>query len=518
MSVAPGSQTRIGAIDIGSNALRFIAVELNGSGDYRVVDSSRVPLRLGHDTFIRGSLTDTTVEQALEALRGFKQRLSAHNVAYYRAVATSAVRQSRNAHSFIDLVRKELDLDVEVINGAEEARLAFLAVRRKIPLEEGDWLLIDLGGGSVEVSLINSAGILWTESRSIGSVRLLEQLTGAATDTPARFNRILSEYVSSLHFPATVSRKGLSGVIATGGNIEALAKLAEAPERWRGVAVLNVDELKSVTSRLAAMPFAERVNILGLREDRADVILPAAVVYGRLVEVAGVKELFVPFVGVKEGLVEDMLTKIGSHEATDPSNRQTWDVAVNLGRKYQFEEPHGLQVGRLAVSLFDQLAAGLGLPESDRRFLMVAAILHDVGTVVSYNKHHKHSFYLIAQSELSGFTTREVFVLGLIARYHRKSSPSTKHGAFERLDAEERERVERLAGLLRLADALDRDHFQRVSTVKARLSTDSVVLEVSGTGDLLLEEWALEKKSKLFARVFGRSVEMVHMHSGSGGE
>lgn len=499
---------RIGAIDVGSNALRFMAVEVAASDTYEVLETGRVPLRLGHDVFLTGRMHFETVDRAMRGLSEFVERLSALGITRYRAVATSAVRQSKNGASFVERVANELGLKLEVINGSEEARLVFLAVRTRVPVRDGEWVLVDLGGGSVEVSVVNGGAILWTESRSIGSVRLLEELTGS-NDDPGRFNAILSDYVSALNFRTSGRPGSLSGLIATGGNIESLSKLADATERWPGVAQLPLDRLQSVTRRLIGMSYVRRVNELGLREDRADVILPAALVYSRVAEVAGAKEILVPFVGVKEGIIEDLLLKLAGEVGGADADRQVWDAAVNLGRKYLFEEAHGLQVARLSLSLFDQLSKELELPRDDRRLLVAAAILHDVGVFISYAKHHKHSLYLIAQAELTGFSAHELLLVGQIARYHRKSSPSTKHLPFARLSEADRNRVSRLAGLLRLADSLDRDHSQRIDEVVAGVEGETVRLRVKGSGDLLLEMWSLEKKSRLFTRTFGLNVAMT---------
>lgn len=191
-----------------------------------------------------------------------------------------------------------------------------------------------------------------------------------------------------------------------------------------------------------------------------------------------------------------------------------WDAAVNLGRKFLFEEPHGMQVGRLAVSLFDQLAEVLPLDREDRRLLMVAGILHDIGRVVSFERHHVHTFYLVSHSELPGFSAGERYLIGMIARYHRTSAPTTKHVSFARLNRGERSRVVRLSALLRLADALDRDHFQRIDEIRAYIEGTTLTLLLEGAGDLRLEKTAVMRKSTLFTRIFGFSVRAVRTAAG----
>jgi len=197
----------------------------------------------------------------------------------------------------------------------------------------------------------------------------------------------------------------------------------------------------------------------------------------------------------------------GEHELG--RERSTLAAALALGRRYLFDEDHGVQVGRLAVSLFEQLRPLHGLGENDRRLLLVAGILHDIGMFISYKKHHKHSFYLIVNSEIAGFTPREMLLTANIARYHRKNSPTPDHEAFQQLTAEERERVLKLSALLRVADALDREHRQAVDDVRVELRAGAVLLRAEGTGDLVLESWAVERKSDLFERQFGRKVRLT---------
>ena len=220
---------RVACVDMGSNAIRFLAAEFSEEGIYTTLAGERCPVRLGHSVFLSGVLDSQAMDQAVEALAGFKQQMDALEIGHCRAVATSAVRESKNGREFVNRIRQEAGLDLEVISGREEARLVHLAVATRIPLGSRKWLLVDLGGGSVEVSLVDEHGAYWSESHTMGSVRLLEELTEAGGD-PGRFRRLLGEYISALRVPAMADGQKVSGYIATGGNIEALAKLAGFPD------------------------------------------------------------------------------------------------------------------------------------------------------------------------------------------------------------------------------------------------------------------------------------------------
>jgi exopolyphosphatase/guanosine-5'-triphosphate,3'-diphosphate pyrophosphatase len=495
---------RVAAIDLGSNGLRCLAVEAQEAGRWTTLYSERYPIRLGHDVFVTGRLSQPTLHATFQALSQFLEALKAHQVDHYQAVATSALRESENGEDLLRRARKELGLAIQVITGSEEARLIHRAVRGRVNLDPGPWLLADLGGGSVEVILADAAGILWSQSHTMGAVRLLEELVGSGEE-PGRFLRLLTEYISTLRIPSGPRQP--VGMVATGGNSEALARLAAAAPDERGISLLPLGELEKVILTLSGLSYRQRVEKLGLREDRADVILPAAVVYARLARQAGVARLLVPFVGLRDGVIADLLDRLaGREQAASAQSRASYEACVSLGRRYEFEEAHALQVMKLALALFDGLRSLHLLGEEERRILMAAALLHDVGFYISYKQHHKHSYYLISNSELPGFTAQQMLLIAHVARYHRKSEPALRHEAFAALSQEEQGRVGRLAALLRIADALDREHLQNIHLLEPRLAGGELRLRLRGTGDFLLARWGLEKKAGLFSRLFGVQV------------
>jgi exopolyphosphatase/guanosine-5'-triphosphate,3'-diphosphate pyrophosphatase len=500
-AVEPEFPLRVAAVDIGSNAIRFTAAEFLDASRHLDLEYHRVPIRLGHSAFLTGRLTAGNVDATVEAMASFRRHLDTLGVVEYRAVATSAVRESRNGGELVERVRRESGIRIETITGSEEARLVWLAVRDRIAME-GRWMLVDLGGGSLEVSVVSDSGIEWSESHTMGTVRMLEDL-GSADPAPKELARLTEEYAGTLRLPR-LGPDGLVGLIATGGNIEALAELAGAEPDGDGVSRLPIRDLEATNERLAGMTAEERVTRLGLREDRADVIVPAGHIYHRVAELAGASEIVVPHVGVKEGVLLDLVEEVTTHTAhVSHQEREVLGAAVALGRRYQFEEEHARHVAMLSLSLFDQLAELHGLGATDRRILLGAALLHDVGQFVSYRKHHKHSLYLIQNGELSVYAPREIRLVALVARYHRRAEPKPHHHIWSELDPADRDRVVKLASLLRVADSLDREHLQRVTGMSARAGESELELEVHGRGDLLLEQWALEKKGAMFTKVFG---------------
>ena len=394
---------RAACIDVGSNALRFVAAEFTTADQFRVVEQERAAVRLGHDVFLTGRLTDGAMDAAAAALASFWDRMAKLDVDVYRAVATSAVRESSNGLAFVERVRGQVGLELEVISGSEEARLVHAAVRRAVPLAGKEWIVVDVGGGSVEILLVDERAILWSESHTMGSVRLLEELSETGEE-PGRFRRLLEEYTATLRLPAAAHSRRPTGFIATGGNAETLAQLAgTAAATAGGLGSLSVDALRNIIERLSRLSYRQRVEELGLREDRADVILPAAMVYEHLAGLSGANMIVVPGVGIKEGVLYDLVEAATTQQAhADRRDQELATALLAIGRRYMFDEAHARQVARHSLALFDQLREVHRLDESDRRILQAAAWLHDIGSYISYKRHHKHSMYLITQSELPG--------------------------------------------------------------------------------------------------------------------
>ncbi|MDZ7815926.1 MAG: Ppx/GppA phosphatase family protein [Planctomycetota bacterium] len=508
----PSFPVRVAAIDVGSNGIRFSAAEFTSSRKFEFIIADRAPVRLGHGVFLSGRLSEHAMEAALKAFRTFRKKMDENDVHYYRAVATSAVRESSNGEEFLRRVRAETGIELETIDGREEARLVYLAVKGSISFSRKQWLIAELGGGSLELSLVDDSGVLATECQTMGSVRLLEVLSNSDED-PSRFQRLLQQYVSMLKVPTMMNREKLAGFIATGGNIETIAKLSGVPTDSNGVCKLPVSKLEAVKEKLFRLSYGERVSELRLRKDRADVVLPASMVFSRIAELAKVESILVPHVGIKEGVMFDVVDDLFSKSGADDRYEQELCAnCVALGRKFYFDEPHAEQVSALAVSLFDQLRDLHCYGRKERRLLIAAGILHDIGGFISVRKHHKHSQYIIENSPLPGVDDGDRKIIANIARYHRKAEPSEKHNSYMALSEHDRLKVDRLGSILRVADLLDREHLQNVYNVKVERSERTVRLVLEGAPVLSIERRTLKKKGKMFTRVFDVKLQIDEMN------
>ena len=505
MPASPEKPFRAACIDIGSNGIRCVAADYDGSATPRVVFQGRASVRLGASVFTDGAIDVARMDAAIVALKDFRAQLGKLEPLRLRVVATSAVREARNRKTFRKRAKAEAGLDVEIISGSEEARLVHLAVAQRIVMDK-PWLLVDVGGGSVEVSLATAEGLQWTESHSVGAVRLLEHFHDMQ-DKPRKVQRLVEETVEALRLPNLDSTR-VAGLVATGGNIEELAGIVGKVAPGSGLAEILVKDLQVLLKEMQALSPDQRGKEWGLKPDRADVIVPAGLVYAHVAALAGVPAIQVPHVALKDGVLAELM-----QEATEPSpasESKAVRSALAVGRHFRFEESHAVQVERLALSLFDQLEPVHELGPRDRVILAAAAILHDIGRHVSDHKHHKHSYYLIRQADVAGVTQAELGLTALVARYHRKAEPKLKHEAYAALAVPDRQRVEKLAGILRIADALDRQHKSRVQAVRAKADRATLQLDLAVEGDIELEEWAVARKGGLFERVFGLKVELGH--------
>ncbi len=520
---------RFCAIDVGSNAIRLRIVEADASSrtqtaqlgllpgetmsSWRDVTSLRAPVRLGADVFVSGKLTPASIGQACAALREFRREIDAARVASYRATATSAVREAQNGATLVERARREAGIELEVIEGVEEARLIQLAVTRRMSVDKRS-LLVDVGGGSTELTILENGKSTFSISLPIGTVRLLETFLKNAEIVDADRIRLVREAIDRAYSEARtqLGRAAFADVIGTGGSMDALAELCPAKKNLPGpggIRVADVEAMRVLFAKLATMTPAARAKAYSLRPDRADTIVPAASIFIRVCELAKADVISAPGVGLKEGILEELVDKHFRVWDSEGEAEAVLAACSRLGRRYQFDEAHGERVARFALALFDDLFERHRMGERERLLLRASALLHDIGDFVRYDGHHKHSYYLIEHADVVGLSPEERSIVANVARYHRKSPPDPAHPNFRDLTKEARGKVRALAAILRIADALDREHLGKVESVRAVVEKGRFVLTVTGNTERELEEWTVRAKSGLFKDVFGLDVAMT---------
>lgn len=496
----------IAAVDIGSNAIRLIVGRIIYDDKLETIESIRMPVRLGQDAFSQWQIREETALLALDAFTRFRKVADNYGVERIRAVATSAMREAGNSDILCDRIARATGIEIEVISGEEEARLIHLAVAHAINLKNKHAVLIDIGGGSVEVTLSQGNNILSTESYNMGTVRLLEKLR----DKPAKipFEDLVREYAEAAkrRIEREVGRKNIDLCVGTGGNIEEMGVLRKRMFKRESEHSITLEELTKLTETLSKLTVEERMRKFKLKPDRADVILPASIVLKMIAREAHVDEVKIPNVGLKDGILIDLAQKIGNMFVSP--HEQVWLSAMQLGEKYQYDGEHANLVAYLAGSLYEQTQSLHNLEPENKLLLEVAALLHDIGHFINTVDHDRHAYYIMQANPLIGLSKREQDIVANVARYHRKSMPTVQDENFRALSSKDRSTVIKLSALLRLADAMDISHTRRVKDVNIHLVRNKWILKLEANDSVNLEIWALEKRRSLFQDVFGMKLDI----------
>ncbi len=505
---------RLAAIDIGSNSIRQIVADVSADGGIRVVDEMKAAPRLGTGVDKTGRLGDESMRHAIEALQRMSTLARQFSAVRIDTVATSAVRDAANGRAFVDRIRKECGLRVRILTGEDEARLAFRSALAHFDLARGRSVVMDIGGGSLELAMSADGLIERLVSLPYGAIRMTEQYLGL---TPRRkdVRRVRSYVRDEIRASIPLRDWRRAQLICSGGTFTNLAGIVlyrrgmtSAAGRVHSTRVPR-EELEHVIDLLQDSSPEDRAHVRGLNAGRADIILGGLAVAAEVMARIDARELVVSAHGIREGILLES-ARVRAQPA-DPGAARERSVRT-FAERCHYEVPHAQHVQRLALQLFDALGPRIGCDARDRRILADAALLHDVGYHINYDKHHKHSYHLILHADLLGMSPDEQVIIANVARYHRGSAPRRKHRNFAMLDLDARERIVRLAALLRVADGFDRGHVGAVQRLKVRWTSRAV--RISADPDprsrlLRLELWGASRKSGLLASVVGAPVEIV---------
>lgn len=505
----------IAAVDIGTNSFHLVVARSTEPGRFEVIAREKEMVRLGSGEPDMRELDDDAIERGVVALRRMRQVAEIHGADLY-AVATSAVREAENSRTFVKRAQLDAGVKVEVISGLEEARLIYLGILQALPVFEKRTVLIDIGGGSTEVLVGQRGEVLTAGSLKLGAIRITRRffrtdlLHPAALDTSRRFVR-----AAMAPMAREVRSQGFDVAVGSSGTIESVAEVIRSSrtDRTPSPRTLNGfeftrDEVVQAVHRLAEAPTVlARLAIRGVDERRADIVLGGAVILEQAMLALGIERMLVSDYALREGVLLDVLQRrrgSARHHLRDLRRKSVEHLADLMDS----DRRHSSNVARLALSLFDQTSVlGLhDLSDESRELLEAAALLCNVGTFVSHDKHHKHSYYVIRNTDhLMGFTDPEIELIALVARYHRKGEPKAGHSEFSVLTTEDQQRVRTLAGFLRLATGLDRTHGGLVAAVNTNLrgSGEDRHLRIEATprgatDDLSLEMYtAIERRALL---------------------
>src|SRR5438552_7917025 len=479
---------RLAASDIGTNSLHMIVVRVRADLSFEVIDREKEMVRLGAGGLDGRALTPEAMHTALQVMSKFRRLADSHGVDQIIAVATSATREAQNGTEFLQKIVEETGIRARVISGTEEARLIHKAAAYGVGLTSDVALVIDIGGGSVEITRGIGPAMEIGKSFKLGVIRLTERFVKSDPLTPRdarRLNRFIDDEIGK--YLGQIVKQGFDRVVGTSGTIQSIGAVAVA-DRSSSTSLRNrritAKQLRRARKEIVARDLQERLKVPGLEPRRADLAVAGAVLLDAIMRRLGAADITLCDLSLRAGLILDYIARHRKEIAQidrypDVRRRSVFELA----ERCNYWPEHAQQVARLAVTLFDQTRAIHGLTDREREWLEYAAILHDTGVHISYERHHKHSYYLIKNGDLRGFEPDEIETVALLARYHRRAAPKRRQAGFGDLPRKRRRAVRTLAAILRLAESLDRSHAQSVSTIDLHDRGDDALLQLRTTGD-----------------------------------
>ena len=508
MTEPAAGRERLGAIDIGSNSIRLVVAEYDPESGFEIIDEVKDMPRLGTRVETTHLLDRAAMTRAFAALKRMKEVATRRGVTRLAAVATSAMRDARNGAAFAKRIRRQLDIPLEIIDGDREAELSWRSVAHHFRLENARTLVADIGGGSLELIGAVDGMVEVTASLPLGAVRLTEEFLPGERTTRKELAALRKHIRRTLKKALPWRDWSQAVVIGSGGSFTNLARMAAARAGSLGDAIhgttVGTGEVESLLEWLSAKTPEQRAGVPGLNPQRADIILAGVAVAAELLDALDARALTASAFGLREGLLLEM---VGDPAVAGP--RDPLQLIREFVDRCRGDRRHVEQVHTLATALHEQLAAALGCGVGDAWLLEAASLLHDVGQLMSYRNHHKHSYQLIMHADRLGLDSHDRALVALISRYHRKRGPTLKHREFARLNDEDQATVRRVSGLLRVADGLDRGHTAAVDRMTVAREDGRCVIRASPrvkNADVSLEVWGAQRKSDVLAKMLGCEV------------
>ena len=511
----------IAAIDIGTNSVHMVVVEIDPKlPAFHIIAKEKDTVRLGDRNPDTGDLTEEAIKRALNALKRCKDLAESLNVRQILAVATSATREAGNGIAFLHRIKSELGISVNLISGQEEARRIYLGVLSGMDFGDRPHVMIDIGGGSTELILADIREARFLSSTKVGAVRLTKEFVTSDPISKKELNylkayvrgmleRPVEEIWHSLQLNENPRLVGTSGTIETLATIHALDKQGTVPNPLNGYQLTRQD-IEAATNKLAAMTYEERFSIPGISDKRAEIIVPGAIILLEAMEMLCINSITICERALREGIIVDwMLTQGLISDRLRYQNEVRNRNIFKIAHKYQVDLEYSERVANFALSLFEQTQEHLHQwGQDEKELLWAAAILHNCGIYISHSAHHKHSYYLIRNAELLGFTELELELIANIARYHRKSKHKKRHDSYQELPSKKYQlMVRQLSAILRIAVALDRRNQGAVARVRCHFDPKQRILDVTVIpheigDDCALELWSLDYKKPIFEEEF----------------
>lgn len=499
---------QIAVIDIGSNSIRMQISEILGKS-YKIVEDYKEILRIGDEVFLRGEFSDRAVDDILNVLKKIKSLIDGKNVDITRVVATAAFREAKNGYIVADKIEKEVGLKVEIISGKDEAYFNYLSAAANFQLSKSNAIVVDIGGGSAEICITDNGNLKNAITTNLGCSKLTKMFI---KHTPPLIDEVLKmkKYISGQlkHYEIN---KDIALIICSGGTMYNVSEIYYKEKSKEDTAIKYVDRkfLKKMISMMEMKKIDIIKNINGIEAQRADIMLAAMLFIDILLEKTRLSGFYTLRAGLRTGLTIDTMNKMGFELPFQNGDDVRFSRLIEIGNKFSFEEDHARQVNFLVNKLFELLKDRLQLNEKYRKILEGAAILHDIGNYISYSSHHKHSYYLIKNSELLGYTPEEMEIIANVARYHRRSLPKVNHEPYNNMGTDQKAIIRKLAGLLRLADGLDRSHNMLVHDILINENNDVLQIKPISDMDIYIEIEGANSKKELLEEELGKKIIII---------
>jgi exopolyphosphatase/guanosine-5'-triphosphate,3'-diphosphate pyrophosphatase len=507
---------RIAALDLGTNSFHVVIVDIYPDGRFRTVDKLKEMVILA-EKGMKNRLSQDAMDRGISALHKIKMLCESYGVERILAYATSAIREAENGGAFIQRMIDEVGIKALAISGQKEADLIGQAIRHAVSFGDETVLMVDIGGGSVEFILRNREEVFYSASKKIGVARMAADFVNHDPISKKEIKQLRKHFANELAdlFEAIKDHE-VRTIIGSSGTMENIADMIADRQSITASVTLNeltysIKSYKKFHNDFIVMDREERLDQSGLEEKRVDIITPGLVLLDFLIEKCSIAQVKISESALREGMILDYIKKekdaLGLEllaDFPDPRRRSVFELL----RKCDWHEKHSTHVAQMALQIFDEFQKELGLPESDRELLEYAAYMHDIGYYISHRKHHKHALYLIRYADLKGFKEQEINIMANLARYHRRSTPAKRHKRYRKLDKGVRKRVKKLAAILRVADGLDRSHYQNVLSLDIRKDEETVTFLITTQADPQLEIWGAQRKSHLFEKVTARTLEI----------
>lgn len=497
------------AIDVGSNYIRMCIAQIFQNGQLEIIEDLSKSTNIGRDTFSKGRISVETINEVCDSLKGLAQVMKEYKIKHYIAVATTGIREAENQEYIIEQIRVKTGIEVEVINSVQERFYTFKALRARAlnpeHMNSKSTLIVNITSGGIDVSVYDKEALKFTEYVKIGSLRLREQLSDLEKVT-YNFSDIIKEFTESkIHFiKDAIAAMNIKTLIGLGGELGIIYSLCYPGEDvLKEDVFIEKDKLEQLYGNLVGMSSNQIVERYGISKRQEEILLPSVTFFILFLEYTKAKGIYSPRISLKHGLLYSIGEAIFSEKDDENSIKDIRDSVLYIATKYNVDLKHAAYVERLALSIFDQTMRIHRLGNRERLYLEVSSLLHDVGKYVSYSDHDLHSYNVIKNQSIMGFSDKELELIANIARYHESSIPDSSHRNYNLLSSKDRMIASKLAAILQLAESLDVSHKQKINALDISTSGHNIIFTANSKNSILLEEWCFNNNADFFEEVIG---------------